>query len=85
MPNPPADKPRNPPAPGGEPTTDAQLAPEAHNESQDDEAEPGRIYDSVTRRLFTLSDEVLVFPGHDFHGRTVSTIGEERRANPFLR
>lgn len=39
MPNPPADKPRNPPAPGGEPTTDAQLAPEAHNESQDDEAE----------------------------------------------
>lgn len=52
--------------------------------SQDNEAEPGRIYDSVTRRLFTLSDEVLVFPGHDFHGRTVSTIGEERRHNPFF-
>ena len=31
-----------------------------------------------------LSDEVLVFPGHDFHGRTVSTIGEERRRNPYF-
>ena len=30
------------------------------------------------------SDEVLVLPGHDFHGRTVSTIGEERRRNPYF-
>ena len=44
----------------------------------------GRIYDSVVHRLFTLPDEVLVFPGHDVHGRTVSTIGEERQRNPFF-
>ena len=48
------------------------------------EGDPGRLYDSVTTRLFLLSDEVLVFPGHDFQGRTVSTIGEERRRNPFF-
>lgn len=46
------------------------------------EAEAGHLYDSVTKRLFCLPDETLVFPGHDFHGRTVSTIGEERGCNP---
>lgn len=46
--------------------------------------DPGRIYDSVVDRLFVLPDEVLVFPGHDARGRTVSTIGEERQRNPFF-
>lgn len=46
--------------------------------------DPGRIYDSVVDRLFVLPDEVLVFPGHDAHGRTVSTVGEERQRNPFF-
>jgi glyoxylase-like metal-dependent hydrolase (beta-lactamase superfamily II) len=41
----------------------------------------GAMYDSVTARLFTLPGETLVFPGHDLEGRTVSTIGEERRRN----
>lgn len=49
-----------------------------------DDCDPRRIYDSVVTRLFALSDETLVFPGHDFHGRTVSTIGEERTHNPFF-
>lgn len=38
----------------------------------------------MLNQLFMLPDETLVFPGHDFHGRTVSTIGEERRRNPFF-
>lgn len=44
--------------------------------------DPGQWYDSVTRRLFLLPDETLVFPGHASAGRTVSTIAEERRRNP---
>ena len=52
--------------------------------SEDRECDPGGIYDSVTTRVFALPDETLVFPGHDFHGRTVSTIGEERQRNPFF-
>jgi sulfur dioxygenase len=52
--------------------------------SEDRECDPGRIYDSVTTRLFALPDETLVFPGHDFQGRTVSTIGEERQRNPLF-
>lgn len=44
--------------------------------------DPGTLYDSVTQRLFTLPNETLVYPGHDYQGRTVSTIGEEKRLNP---
>jgi glyoxylase-like metal-dependent hydrolase (beta-lactamase superfamily II) len=43
-----------------------------------------QLYESITRRLFTLDDATRVFPGHDYHGRTSSTIGEERRTNPRL-
>lgn len=43
---------------------------------------PGILYDSVTERLFTLPDETMVYPGHDYRGQTVSTIGEEKRWNP---
>lgn len=42
----------------------------------------GALYDSVTQRLFTLPDTTLVYPGHDYRGHTVSTIGEEKRFNP---
>jgi glyoxylase-like metal-dependent hydrolase (beta-lactamase superfamily II) len=42
----------------------------------------GTLYDSVTQRLFTLPDETLIYPGHDYRGHTVSTIGEEKRWNP---
>ena len=42
----------------------------------------GMLYDSVTKKLFTLSDDTLVYPGHDYHGQTVSTIGEEKQFNP---
>lgn len=42
----------------------------------------GALYDAVTERLFTLPEETLVYPGHDYRGHTVSTIGEEKRLNP---
>ncbi|MEB3291519.1 MAG: MBL fold metallo-hydrolase [Synechococcales bacterium] len=44
----------------------------------------GTLFDAVTQRLFTLPDETLVYPGHDYRGQTVSTIGEEKRWNPRL-
>ena len=42
----------------------------------------GTLYDVVTQRLFTLPDDTLVYPAHDYKGRTVSTIGEEKHLNP---
>lgn len=41
----------------------------------------GAMYDSI-HHLFTLPDETLVYPGHDYQGMTVSTIGEEKQLNP---
>ena len=31
----------------------------------------GTLYDSVTQRLFTLPDETLVYPAHDYRGHTI--------------
>lgn len=42
----------------------------------------GTLYDYVVQQLFTLPEAMLVYPGHDYKGHTVSTIGEEKRFNP---
>ena len=41
-------------------------------------------YESLFGKLLKLDDEVEVWPGHDYGLRPSSTIGEERRENPFL-
>src|SRR5215831_16705505 len=41
-------------------------------------------YESIFGRLLQLPEETLFYPGHDYKGDTVSTIGEERRCNPRL-
>ena len=46
--------------------------------------DPLQQYDSLFNKLLTLPDETLVYPGHDYKGDTVSTVGEERRFNPRL-
>src|SRR4029453_2341624 len=44
----------------------------------------GALYDSIHARLFTLPDITRVFPGHDYRGNAVSTIGWEIRHNARL-
>ncbi len=44
----------------------------------------GQLYDSITKRLFSLPDETLVYPGHDYKGARVSCIGQEKGSNPRL-
>lgn len=48
------------------------------------QGDAARLYHSITSKLFTLPDETRVYPGHDYKGMTVSTIGEERALNPRL-
>ncbi|MEC7948956.1 MAG: MBL fold metallo-hydrolase [Myxococcota bacterium] len=43
-----------------------------------------RLHASVHEQIFTLPDECAVYPGHDYNGRTVSSVAEERRHNPRL-
>lgn len=42
------------------------------------------LYHSITERLFTLDDDTVVYPGHDYEGFTATTIGREKRHNPRL-
>jgi sulfur dioxygenase len=42
------------------------------------------LYRSVHDKLFVLPDEQLVYPGHDYQGRRVSSIGQEKGRNPRL-
>ncbi len=48
------------------------------------EGDARALYRSVHERLFTLPDACLLYPGHDYQGRTVTSVGEERRLNPRL-
>ncbi len=45
------------------------------------EGDAASLYDSITNKLFALPDETLVWPGHDYQGHALSSIGEERRYN----
>ena len=42
------------------------------------------LFESITERLYSLPDETIVCPGHDYNGRTMSTIGEEKAFNPRI-
>jgi glyoxylase-like metal-dependent hydrolase (beta-lactamase superfamily II) len=42
------------------------------------------LYRSVWDRILSLPDDTKLYPGHDYHGRTVTTVAEEKRLNPRL-
>lgn len=42
-----------------------------------------KLFDSISQ-LFTLPDETYVYPAHDYGGRTVSTIWEEKAFNEMI-
>ncbi|MBP7846531.1 MAG: fold metallo-hydrolase [Pseudomonadota bacterium] len=41
-------------------------------------------YNSIVNKLFSLPEETLVYPGHDYNGNTRSSIWEEKNFNPRL-
>lgn len=43
-----------------------------------------RLYHSIKDRLFALPDDCIVYPAHDYNGRTASSIGEEKTLNPRI-
>jgi glyoxylase-like metal-dependent hydrolase (beta-lactamase superfamily II) len=42
------------------------------------------LYRSIHEKFFSLPDETLVYPCHDYEGRYVSTIAQEKQRNPRL-
>lgn len=47
-------------------------------------SDPSEMYHSLTQRLGALPDDTVLLPGHNYGG-PASTIGDERRQNPFMR
>lgn len=43
-----------------------------------------QLYKSVHSQIFSLPEDTLVYPAHDYKGFTVSTVGEEMLYNPRL-
>lgn len=48
------------------------------------QGDASRLFHSIREQLFELPDDCVVYPGHDYEGRTSSTIGEERSFNPRI-
>src|SRR5581483_9532791 len=42
----------------------------------------GKQYDSIVTALFSLPDDTIVLPAHDYRGNQSSTIGREKASNP---
>jgi len=47
-------------------------------------SDPSEMYYSLTQRLSKVPDETVLLPGHNYGG-TSSTLGTEKRSNPFMR
>jgi sulfur dioxygenase len=43
-----------------------------------------RLYRSIKEKLFSLPEECVVYPAHDYAGRMSSSIGEEKQLNPRI-
>jgi glyoxylase-like metal-dependent hydrolase (beta-lactamase superfamily II)/rhodanese-related sulfurtransferase len=42
------------------------------------------LYRSIVQRIFTLPDDCVIYPAHDYRGLTSSTVAEEKEFNPRI-
>ena len=45
------------------------------------EGSPERLYDSVHLEILSLPENYLLFPAHDYFGRMVTSVAEEKKFN----
>jgi glyoxylase-like metal-dependent hydrolase (beta-lactamase superfamily II)/rhodanese-related sulfurtransferase len=48
------------------------------------QGDPHRLFHSIREQIFTLPDQCLLFPGHDYRGATATSVSEEKRYNPRI-
>jgi len=48
------------------------------------QGDAGTLYRSITKQILSLPDHCLLYPGHDYTGRTVSSVAEEKAFNARL-
>jgi glyoxylase-like metal-dependent hydrolase (beta-lactamase superfamily II) len=47
--------------------------------------DPEKMWWSLNRKLRALDDNTILLPGHDYGGSPKSTIGEQKKSNPYMR
>lgn len=48
------------------------------------QGDPRKLYRSVHEQIFSLPDACVLYPGHDYKGRTGTTVAEEKASNARL-
>ena len=48
------------------------------------QGDPRTLFRRVREQIFSLPDRCLVYPGHDYRGLSVTSVGEEKLFNPRL-
>lgn len=46
--------------------------------------DPEKMWWSLNRRLRALEDDTVLYPGHNYADRPISTMGEQKRGNPYM-
>ncbi|MGD0308671.1 MAG: MBL fold metallo-hydrolase [Acidobacteriota bacterium] len=46
-------------------------------------SDPAKMWWSLNRRLRALDDDLVLYPGHSYGGRS-STLGDQKRTNPYM-
>jgi len=46
--------------------------------------EPEKMWWSLNQKLRSLPDDTVVYPGHDYGGSPFSTIGAQKKSNPYM-
>ena len=49
------------------------------------QGDAGTLYDSIHSQVFSLPDDAVIYPGHDYRGHQTSTVGEEKAHNPRVK
>lgn len=44
-----------------------------------------KMWWSLNRKLRALEDDIILYPGHNYGGQPTSTLGEQKRSNPYMR
>ncbi len=45
---------------------------------------PSKMYESITKKIFTLPPQTKIYPAHDYKGFTYSTVELEKKFNPRI-
>lgn len=43
-----------------------------------------KMWDTIHSKIYSLPDQTILYPGHDYKGYTASTVGDEKKLNPRI-